>query len=113
MQAKSIRPDGCGIRKFEYRAEAWGIGTKKLPDLANLKIEPVVSRFSSSAIFLKDYRRELPLDERVTVILYGVLLRLANLSPIEMNYGCPADGERVERTIPFETGPATSVFTPV
>lgn len=66
----------CGVGKFDYRAEVGKIGTKYCQSWQTEKIESVVSQFGSSAIFLKDYRRELALDERVTVFLGAVLLRL-------------------------------------
>jgi choline dehydrogenase-like flavoprotein len=66
----------CGIGKFDYRAEAWATGRKNDQAWQTEKIESVVSQFGSSAIFVERYRRELVLDERVTVLLHSVLLQL-------------------------------------
>lgn len=66
----------CGIGKFDYRADAWESGAKNSRPWQTEKIESVVSQFGSPEIFLEHYRRELFRDERVTVVLRAVLLRL-------------------------------------
>jgi choline dehydrogenase-like flavoprotein len=65
----------CGIGKLEHRTETES-RTKKNRPWQTEKIESIVSQFGSSDIFLKNYRQELVRDERITVVLRAVLLRL-------------------------------------
>jgi choline dehydrogenase-like flavoprotein len=65
----------CGIGKYDP-AGAGGNGTKRSQLWQTEEIESVISQLGSSKIFLDQYRRELSCDERVTVILRAVLLRL-------------------------------------
>jgi choline dehydrogenase-like flavoprotein len=64
----------CGVGKLD--CPAFETGKKESQPWQTDKIESVVSQFGSSEIFLHQYRRELSRDERVTVILHAVLLRL-------------------------------------
>jgi len=66
----------CGIGRFNYRDGAWERGTENSQPWQTEKIESVACLFGSSRIFLKDYRRELARDERVSVILHSTLLHL-------------------------------------
>ena len=66
----------CGIGRFNYRDGAWERGTENSQPWQTKKIESVACLFGSSRIFLKDYRRELARDERVSVILHTTLLHL-------------------------------------
>ncbi|MBV8378610.1 MAG: GMC family oxidoreductase, partial [Verrucomicrobia bacterium] len=64
----------CGIGKFGLRVSE--AGTKKGHPWQTERIESILSQFGSSEVFLDHYRRELFRDERVSVILHAVLLRL-------------------------------------
>src|ERR1700730_3422767 len=63
-----------GIGKLDFRA--FENGAKRSQPWQTEKIESVVSQFGSSEIFLHQNRRDLFRDERVTVILQALLLRL-------------------------------------
>jgi choline dehydrogenase-like flavoprotein len=64
----------CGLGKLDF--PAFESNTKESQLWQTDKIESVFSQFGSSEIFLQQHRRELYRDERVTLILQAVLLRL-------------------------------------
>ena len=64
----------CGVGKLDFRG--FETETKRSQPWQTEKIESVVSQFGSSEIFLHQNRRDLFRDERVTVILQALLLRL-------------------------------------
>jgi choline dehydrogenase-like flavoprotein len=66
----------CGIGHFASPSEGPGAGALSGQPWQTEKIESVASLFGSSEIFLDRYRRELPRDERVNVILNATLLEV-------------------------------------
>lgn len=65
----------CGINSFECPPEFVEAGTKNGRLWQTEKIESVVSQLGLAETFVEHYRRELILDQRVTVILRATLLQ--------------------------------------